>query len=203
MNYRLETDSSDYYLLEDSVKSIRSVPGIVCEIGTRRGGSLKIIIDSLLENGDEHRNVLALDPYGHMPYQMTEVVNVRLDYTNQMRDETVSALYGYVQQKPVNLVVCFLEDTEFFKRFSDGYPFYNEEKTVLNQYALVFFDGPHSVSSIQTEIEFFQSRTVLGSVYVFDDIECYPHNDKIEPWLLSNGWKLKNKFDRKASYIKV
>jgi isopropylmalate/homocitrate/citramalate synthase len=34
------------------------------------------------------------------------------------------------------------KDTEFFKRYCDGIPIYDEYKRIVNKYAMVFLDGP-------------------------------------------------------------
>ena len=204
LNYRLETDSQDYHVLANATRDIKDIPGLICEIGTRRGGSMKVIIDALLENRDFDRNVVGLDPYGNIDYNFTQDETKKLDYTNDMRNETFYSLYGYVMNKPVNLVLHVLEDTEFFKRFSDGVPFYKESKTIINDYALVFFDGPHHTDPILKEMEFFQPRTQKGGIWVFDDVkDYYPHNEVIEPWLFANGWELIDKTVHKASYRKM
>ena len=105
----------------------------------------------------------------------------------------------YVQNKPVNILIQCMEDTEFFKRFADGVPFYNEYKIVETNYALVFFDGPHTLEALLEEIDFYRSRCVEGSVWVFDDIELYLH-DLLEEKLFKHGWELIEKTSRKASY---
>ena len=111
-------------------------------------------------------------------------------------------LYAYVHQKPISLHVLTLEDTEYFSRFGDGFPVYNEEKHVEITYAHVFFDGPHDVKSLKKEIDFFHSRSVKGSTWVFDDVVgYYPHDEQIEPYLQELGWKLLEKQAPKASYI--
>lgn len=200
----LQTDSLDYHVLANAAKLIKGVPGAVCEIGTRRGGSLKIICDSILENEDYQRNVVGIDPYGNIDYAIGETESrssLKLDYTNDMRNESLTALYDYACGKPINLVFMCLEDTEFFKRYADGMPFYNENKIVETNYAFVFFDGPHHLEALYEEMAFFQPRSVVGSVWVFDDVELYPH-DEIEKKLFENGWALLEKTGRKASYVR-
>jgi hypothetical protein len=151
---------------------------------------------------DFGRNIVFIDPYGNIEYaQKDGVVRQRTDYTNQMRNETLSVLYYHVGNHPVNPVPFIMEDTEFFKRFADGVPFYHEHKVLETKYALVFFDGPHDVPSIITEIEFFHPRSVPGSVWVFDDVVGYYDHDKIEQIIFELGWKLIEKTDHKASYI--
>lgn len=197
----LPEDSKDYHILFNAAASISGVPGAVCEIGTRRGGSTKHIIDGLLSVSDFGRNVICIDPYGNIEYAARDNITARFDYTNDMRNETITNIYQYILGKPINLVLLCLEDTEFFNRFSDGFPFYQEYKTIINEYSLVFFDGPHDFVSIDKEVDFFLPRSVIGTKFVFDDVEFYDHN-RIHDKVISNnfveverGWK--------ASYVKV
>lgn len=200
--YRLETDCEDYHVLSNAVKQIKDIPGIICEIGTRRGGSLKLIVDALLENLDYDRNIISLDPYGNIEYVSSEGERVRYDYTNDMRNETIVALYQYLMGKPVNVVMYILEDTEFFDRFHAGVPFYKDYKTVLNTYSLVFFDGPHDVSAVLKEMEFFLSRSSIGTVWVIDDIHVFPYQS-IKDILLNVGFEVFEESRVKASFKKV
>lgn len=200
----IESDSLNYEVLANAVLKIKDVPGIVCEIGTRRGGSLKVIVDNLIKNEDFNRNIVCLDPYGNIDYFMGEKETdrpLKLDYTNTMRNQAMSAIYEYVEEKPVNVVFMCLEDTEFFKRYTDGVPFYNEFKTVEEKYALVFFDGPHTAEALDTELAFFDPRSAVGTVWVFDDTELYDH-DSVEKQLFSLGWELIEQTPRKSSYVK-
>ena len=193
----LETDSHHYHILYNAAASIKDVPGTICEIGTRRGGSTKYIIDGLLSVNDNNRNIVCIDPYGSIPFFNDEnkILDVT-DYTNDMRNDALKNLYSYVYNKPVNLVVFCIEDTEFFKRFYDGVPFYQEKKTICNQYSLVFFDGPHDSKSVKEETEFFIQRSVIGTKFVYDDVKKYSHQI-IHDYLLQNnfvvvesGWKM-------------
>lgn len=198
----LLTDSYDYDVLFNAATSIKNVPGTICEIGTRRGGSLKFIIDGLLSVNDNNRNVICIDPYGNIDYHMSDIRFEKSDYTNDMRNEAMSNIYTYVNNKPINVVFLCIEDTEFFNRFQDGFPFYQTNKTIVNQYALVFFDGPHDKASIIKEVEFFLPRTVIGSQFVFDDVSDYDHQ-AIDDILLQNNFKEVKRTDRKISYVKV
>ena len=199
----IEADSSAYDILSDAAKAIKGIPGLCLEIGTRRAGSAKIIVNALLANGDLKRSIVCLDPYGNIIHANEEGKYDRVDYTNDMRRDTQRNLYKYVHGKAVNLYLLILEDVEYFKRFSDGYPVYDDHKRLINQYALVFFDGPHDIQSVMREIEFFQSRTPLGGLWVFDDINKYPHDEAVEPELFKLGWKLVAKKSPKASYVRV
>lgn len=197
----LEGDSLDYDLLYRAATKSKDIDGLVCEIGTRRGGSLAYIIDALTNT---NKHIIAIDPYGNIEYQATELDNVRLDYTNDMKHEALPNIYAYARNKGINLVFINLEDTEFFRRYHDGVPVYNQYKQTLNQYSFVFFDGPHDFNSILEEITFFLPRSIAGTVYVFDDIQTYPHKD-IDAFLLNNGFALleQGAQQRKASYIKL
>lgn len=196
----LPGDSYNYEILRQAASSIKNVPGAVCEIGTRLGGSLKHIVDGLISVNDLNRNIVCVDPYGNIDYVHHETQVVKLDYTNTMRNTALKNIYEYVEHLPVNVVLMCMEDTEFFKRFSDGVPFYQENKKIETTYSLVFFDGPHSTAPILNEVEFFKSRVASGSIFVFDDIETYPHQI-VEDQLLSIGFAIYNKGNRKASYI--
>lgn len=220
-----DTDSSEYEILHNAAIKIKGVPGAVVEIGTRRGGSAKIIIDALKSQGDTDRSFFCIDPYGNIDYpetnkaistfnphvklqgdpQSTEIVNmIKHDYDNSMRNRIIPSLYYYAYQAGLNFTFFCLEDTEFFARYADGVPVYNEVKGLVNEYALVNFDGPHSDSALDQELEFFVPRVSIGSVFVFDDIWVYSH-DKIveEKWLFPNGWEVLEKGKIKASYVKV
>lgn len=199
----LPGDSLDYEVLYMAAASIKDVPGAVCEIGTRRGGSLRFIIDGLISVGDHNRNVVCVDPYGNIEYASGENEVIRQDYTNDMRNESLPNIYMYLQGRAVNVVFMCLEDTEFFNRFADGVPFYQQYKEVINQYAMVFFDGPHDTPSLLKELEFFYPRSVSGTQFVFDDVALYPH-DVIHENLIANGFELvqRGTMNRKLRYVK-
>ena len=122
----LPGDGADYEILFKAAASLSGVEGAICEIGSRRGGSVKQIIDGLLSSKDLNRNIVCIDPYGNIDYSATENEVRKFDYTNQMRDEFLPNLYKYVHGKPVNVIYYCMEDIEFYKRFTDGVPFYND-----------------------------------------------------------------------------
>lgn len=215
-------DSQEYEILHKAALNIKGVDGAIVEIGTRRGGSAKLIIDTLVQNQDNKRSMFCIDPYGNIEIECTNLnMSIhypgtkvegpadskditsphRFDYDNSMRNRTIPSLYYYAYQAGLNFTFFCLEDTEFFNRYSDGVPVYDEFKTLVNQYALVFFDGPHDNPSVIKEVEFFEPRAVKGSVFVFDDIWMYSH-DKVEEFLFSKGWKVLEKKNIKASYKK-
>lgn len=217
------TDSQEYDILYNAVKNIKGVEGAVVEIGTRRGGSAKMIIDALAEQGDTNRSMFCIDPYGNIDLEITNInasihypgqykvegdpmskdasFKTKFDYTNDMRNRVIPSLYYYAFQRGLNFTFFCLEDHEFFKRYSDGVPVYNEVKKLENQYAFVFFDGPHTNEAVDEELLFFLDRAPTGATYVFDDIWMYDH-DKFEQIMFSHGFKTLEKANIKASYCK-
>jgi len=224
-NEVFQTDSQEYEILFNAAKSIKKVEGAIVEIGTRRGGSAKIIIDALVENEDSNRNMFCIDPYGNIEYECTNLniaafhpnekhslkgdplskeitSTVKCDYTNNMRNTIIPSLYYYAYNAGINFQFFCLEDSEFFNRYSDGVPCYSEYKELVNKYSLVFFDGPHTNEIVKNEILFFNDRSNIGTVYVFDDIWMYSHDEFIEPLLFSSGFETLEKGKIKASYIR-
>jgi hypothetical protein len=125
----------------------------------------------------------------------------RFDYTNTMRNRIIPSLYYYAYNAGLNFNFFCLEDSEFFKRYSDGVPVYNDNKNIINKYALVFFDGPHDNSAVELETNFFVDRCDVGSIFVYDDIWMYDH-DKIEQILFAKGFETLEKKNIKASYVR-
>lgn len=218
------TDSKDYEILEHAVRGIKGVPGAIVEIGTRMGGSAKLIIDTLVDNEDNNRSMFCIDPYGNIElectninlsihYPGTEVIgdpldkNVtstrKFDYDNGMRNKIIPTLYYYAFSNNINFTFFCLEDTEFFIRYSDGVPTYNEVKKLENTYALVFFDGPHTNEAVLRELDFFIPRSVIGTTFIIDDVWMMEHEEQVEPLLFQNGFVLLSKSQIKASYKKV
>lgn len=198
-NISLPGDSGDYHLLTKGVELSVHVPGLTCEIGLRRGGGTKTIIDELAIRAP-HKAHIAIDPYGHIPYEHKEGQVVQLDYTNEMRDECLFNLYQYTREKKIPFLFFNLEDSEFFKRFADGVPVYNVEKEIINSYSFVHYDGPHSVGPLLAEINFFYNRINPGTCWVFDDVTGYYDHDAIEKELFNRGFVLIQKTWHKALY---
>lgn len=195
----LTTDSGDYHLLTQGIELSAAVEGMTCEIGLRRGGGSKFILDALKIHAP-HKIHIAIDPYGHIEYEHKQDQKVRLDYTNEMRDECLANLYQYTLQQKQQFIFFPLEDTEFFKRFADGVPVYNLEKVIETKYSFVHFDGPHSIAPLWAEIEFFAQRIDKGACFVFDDVNGYYNHDFIEGTLFSMGFLLIQKTYHKALY---
>ncbi len=198
-NIQLPGDSADYHLLTKGVELSAHVPGLTCEIGLRRGGGTKHIIDALAIHAP-HKVHVAIDPYGHIPYEHKEGQVVQLDYTNDMRDECLANLYQYTREKKINLQFHNLEDTEFFKRYADGVPVYNVEKRIETKYSFVHFDGPHCDKALRLEIGFFEERMSPGGCWVFDDVTGYYDHDRLEKIIFALGFKLIEKTWHKALY---
>ena len=204
----LPTDSLNYHVVSNAVKAAKDVEGMTCEIGVRRGGGSKFIIDALVEM---NKNVphIGIDPFGNIEYFADEKYGViRQDYSNSMKLEMLTNMSLYCLQKNINYVFFNLEDTEFFNRYTDGVPIYNEVKKIWNKYSSVLLDGPHNILALKTEIDFFNQRMDIGATLILDDLELYPHFEEIDPYLKNSGWNLlelanKTSTNHKASYVKV
>jgi len=194
----INADGLDYHVVTHGVQESLKVDGLVCEVGLRAGGGTAYILQALKGQGKTH---IAIDPYGNIEYFNGEHNLCRLDYTNAMRDQCIIDIYSLSKKLKVNFLFFPLEDTEFFKRYSDGVPVYEEEKKIINQYSCVFFDGPHATAPIEEEVKFFEPRTIVGSVFVFDDISTYDYQFIEENYL--SKWKLLEKTNIKISYQKV
>jgi hypothetical protein len=197
----LETrvDSREYEILTYAIKQIKNVEGLSCEIGVREGGSSYMIMKTLLENNDKKIHI-GIDPFGNIDYSHWENKVGKCDYTNSMKQKTLQELYQWCNQHNQEFLFFPLEDTEFFKRYPDGVPVYEQNKYIVDKYASVFFDGPHTTVLIKEEIEFFKSRTPVGGVWIFDDIEQYPHMRNVDSLIRNLGFKQLQKGTKKISY---
>jgi hypothetical protein len=217
------TDSQEYEILANAALAVNDTPGAIVEIGTRRGGSAKMIIDALVSKGNVNRPMFCIDPYGNIEIECTNLNMAvhnperkiegnpqskditspqRFDYDNTMRNRIIPSLYYYAYSHGFDFTFFCLEDTEFFNRYNDGVPVYNNIKTLVNEYAFVFFDGPHDNKTLVLETDFFLKRAPVGAVYVYDDIWMYDH-DAIEKMLFDAGFETLEKKNIKASYKKV
>lgn len=195
----LPGDSADYHLLTKGVELSKGVQGLTCEIGLRRGGGTRHIIDAI-NKFSPCKVHIAIDPYGHIEYEHKEKHVVRLDYTNDMLADCMKNLYPYAQSKGVQFIFINLEDTEFFNRYADGVPVYNINKTIENKYSFVHFDGPHAVDPLIKEIEFFAKRIDKGACFCFDDVVGYYDHGIIDLLLMHKGFKLIQTTHHKALY---
>ena len=198
----MNCDSTEYEILMNAVIQIQNVNGFTCEIGVREGGGTKIILD-ILKKTNQNKIHIAIDPFGNIDYTHWENTTHKIGYTNKMKNKMLMNLYTYCSENDMEVLYFPLEDTEFFKKYNNGVPIYNENKYIINTYALVFFDGPHSVSAIKTEFDFFADKIPEGGVLVFDDINQYDHMDLIDHYILKHDFKVFEKGQRKISYIKI
>lgn len=200
----LNENGSDYEILSLAAKSIGWVKGLTVEIGLREGGGTKRIIDGLLKINPVGRTHIAIDPYGQIDYLFKDNETVSYDYTNDMRNRALSELYSYIQGKPINFYLYPMEDFEFFKRFPDGVPIYSEKKKqLINHYALVYFDGPHTTETTMNETLFFAPRASHEAIFVYDDVEGFYDHSQIANYLLKNGWEVFKAAKTKIAYKKI
>ncbi|NDE84281.1 MAG: hypothetical protein EB044_05950, partial [Actinobacteria bacterium] len=191
-------DSLEYEFFDEAIQLLKNPIGVSVEIGVRRGMGTKCIIDAYRKY---HPSIelkhLGIDPYGNILYRTSDNdKGGRLDYTNKMKQDALLAIIKeYPEFNFVNL-----EDSEFFKRYADGYPIYDFEKKLLTQYETVHFDGPHNTESVMNEVNFFLDRRPKQCVYIFDDIDTHDI-DKIGEHLIWNGFKQFKKGNRKAVFI--
>jgi hypothetical protein len=194
----IEGDSSNYEFFDEAIQLLKNPIGVSVEIGVRRGMGSKCIIDAYRKYHPQIKLVhLGIDPYGNIEYRMADKSTpVRLDYTNNMKRE---ALIDLTREYPeFNLIN--LEDNEFFKRFADGYPVYDNFKRLITQYETVHFDGPHDTESVMKEVQFFVERKPNQCIYIFDDIDTHDI-DKIGEHLIWNGFKEIKKGERKTVFV--
>lgn len=196
---QLPGDSEDYHLLTKGIELSQYVEGATVEIGLRRGGGTKHIIDALAIYSHLKTHI-AIDPYGNIEYEHKEGEIVRLDYTNQMKYDCLKNLYAYAAEKFIDFQFFNLEDTEFFKRYADGIPTYNQVKTIQDKYSFAHLDGPHCHAALIDEIGFFINRMDKGACVCCDDVTGYYDHDKIEQHLFELGFDLIEKTKRKALY---
>lgn len=196
---QLTGDSWDYDLIYKGIELSKDTKGLCLEIGLRLGGGTKEIIDGIADFSP-NKVALAIDPYGSILYEHKEGEHVVLDYSEDMKAECMENVYPYACAKRVHFIFFNLEDTEFFKRYSDGVPIYSIVKSIENKYSFIHFDGPHAVKPLLKEIDFFLDRIEKGACFCFDDVIGYYDHDHIEQYLFSKGFKLIEKRNRKALY---
>lgn len=200
----LNTDGLDYHVLYDAAQQIKGVEGLTCELGVREGGSSAMIIQACLDNDDKRVHV-GIDPYGNIEYLEPRYnAKIRSDWTNDMKQRSLPRMYQFCLERKVEFLFFCLECTEFFKRYADGIPIYNEYKEMVNKYSLVFFDAPATPDgqSKCVEAEFFQSRMPIGGMFVFDDISVYNHDAVHQKLINEWGFEL-TEMAWKAAYRKV
>lgn len=186
--------STDYQILTNAVEQIQSIDGLTCEIGTREGCGTKFILDTLIAT-NQHKVHISIDPFGDILYKHWENQVIRADYTNQTQSRMLENLYAYCKEYHIECLYVPLEDNEFFERYSNGVPIYDQEKTVVTQYALVFFDGP----LIRSEFDFFKDKIPVGGYLVFDE---YDHMSTLDPYIRQNHFNVFEQAGQMISYVK-
>lgn len=189
----LGTDSGDYELLTKYASMARQGPFVLCEIGVREGGSTELIIRAAANNPESV--VIAIDRFGgKIPYElMDNHIETNYDYSNTMRNKALSALYKIADECNVNFMFYNLTDFEFFNRFYDYIPVYqNDQVYGYTNYNFIHFDGPHQTDALKMEIDFFSRRSCNGAYFVFDDYEFF-NLDEIAAYLDTKGFVLEEK----------
>lgn len=197
----MNTDSREYHILMNAVVKIKNIHGLTCEIGVREGGATHLILKTL-HSTNQSKIHIAIDPFGNIDYEHWENKKEKLDYTNNMKNNMLKNLYTYCSETNMECLFFPLEDTEFFDKYKDGVPIYNEYKKIINEYALVFLDGPHTSSIVKNEFDFFNNKIPIGGIIIFDDIDQYPHMENLDEYILKNNFKRLEKGVCKISYIK-
>lgn len=195
-------DSREYHILSNAVERVKDVDGFTCEIGVREGGGTKLIMDTLLKTNQSKIHI-AIDPFGNIEYEHFDTKKERVDYTNSMKTRMLAHLYAFCNETGMECLFFPLEDTEFFKRYCDGVPIYDEYKSIVNKYAMVFLDGPHTTKLVRDEFDFFKTRISKKGIIVFDDIDQYPHMEQLDDYICNNGFYMLEKGDCKISYVKL
>ena len=192
---KLETDSSEYEQLYDAAQAVKQVPGTICELGVRFGGSMEIIMLSSV--GGLDRLYIGIDPWGTLPYYIGKEPKLTgFKYPNEMRLKAQTGLYTLAEELKMNLVLLPMLDTVFFDVFKQGFPRYHDGIEYLEKtYALVHFDAEHTTNAVMREVDFFHSRSSVGAMWVFDDINLFDF-DAVSRRVLDMGFI---RYDKKNS----
>ncbi len=202
-----KTDSSEYHILVNAVNKIKLLEGFTCEIGCYKGGSSLLILKTLLKNEDKKIHI-GIDPYGNIDYKHWEdkIDKGTRNYTDHVKNKMLSDIYKWCSKSNMEFKFFNLEDIEFFKRYKDGVPVYDRKyennKKIINNYSLVFFDGPHSTKIIKNQINFFHKKIVKQGFMVFDDVHQYNHKKELHNYILSLGYEIYEEGIVKISYFK-
>jgi len=146
----------------------KDIEGMCCEIGLRRGLGTTTIIEAVRQFCP-YKRVISIDPYGSIPYTGREHVGkIRLDYDNQMRNETIPLIYQMLGN--VNWQFFNMTDLDFFNRYRVGGVQWNEINTTYElKYSMVHLDGEHFFHAVEMEVRFFEPLMDKGAIIVIDD----------------------------------
>ena len=170
----IEGDRKDYNLLTQAAERVSKVktkqPLLTAEIGVRRGLGTKIILEYTRPINSGLHFHIGIDPYGDLKYPHSDKGEpVVLDYNSKMKSEHLTDFADKENYQFINLT-----DMKFFEKYFNGVVFYDQGKEYhLNTYHLVHFDGPHITPAVVAETVFFAQRSVVGSVFIFDDWQTY------------------------------
>jgi len=201
-DYGTTCDSTEYFILENAVRNVKNVSGLTCEIGVREGGS-SLLIMKILKETNQNKIHIGIDPFGNINYKCNEYNVVKYDYTNKMKVKMLKNLYDYCFHEDMEFIYFPLEDSDFFEKFKNGLPIYNESKKIVDEYSLVFFDGPHTIEIVKNEFDFFKEKIPFGGMIVFDDLDYYPHMAKLNDYIKNCGFSIFEKGLKKMSYVKT
>ena len=171
----IEGDSKDYPLLTNAAERVAKLeskqPLLTAEIGVRRGLGSKLIMEYILPIYSGLHFHIGIDPYGDLCYSHRDTIPkpLTVDYSNKMLREHLKDFAEMKRYKLMNMT-----DTQFFETYFNGVPFYEDGiEYKLNTYHLVHFDGPHMTPTVVAETVFFAQRSVVGSIFIFDDWQTY------------------------------
>jgi len=170
----IEGDSKDYNLLTKAAERVSQLeskrPLLTAEIGIRRGLGTKIILEYTRPKDSGLHFHIGIDPYGNLNYPHYDDSEASVaDYDSKMKAEHIKDFADKDNYQFLNMT-----DMKFFEKYFTGVLFYNKGAEYhLNTYHLVHFDGPHMTAAVVAETVFFAQRSVVGSVFVFDDWQKY------------------------------
>ena len=170
----IEGDSKDYPLLTNAAERVAKrefkQPLLTAEIGVRRGLGSKLIMEYIRPIYSGLHFHIGIDPYGDLSYSHHDKTEpVVADYNNNMMSEHLKDFADMKRYKLMNMT-----DMQFFETYFNGVLFYEDGiEYKLNTYHLVHFDGPHITPAVVAETVFFAQRSVIGSIFIFDDWQTY------------------------------
>ena len=170
----IEGDSKDDNLLTSAAQRVSKLetkqPLLTAEIGVRRGLGTRIILECTRPINSGLHFHIGIDPYGDLKYPHSDKGEPLVaDYNSKMKSEHLKDFADKENYQFLNLT-----DMKFFEKYFNGVVFYDQGKEYhLNTYHLVHFDGPHITPAVVAETVFFAQRSVIGSVFVFDDWQIY------------------------------
>jgi len=170
----IEGDSKDYNLLTKAAERVSQLeskrPLLTAEIGIRRGLGTKIILEYTRPKDSGLHFHIGIDPYGDLNYPHYDDSEASVaDYDSKMKAEHIKDFADKDNYQFLNMT-----DMKFFEKYFTGVVFYNKGAEYhLNTYHLVHFDGPHMTAAVVAETVFFAQRSVVGSVFFFDDWPKY------------------------------